>query len=116
MPDGKSETPVPGPERRPPPPKSEFGEGPPLSEQELSHERSLLEQAKMVLRRTGSRKAKTSAKTAKALSFMREVIEAWSLADTECWKFVRAWEARRRVERRGWEGEEERFQGKGMFG
>ncbi|KAK0353497.1 hypothetical protein LTR02_003009 [Friedmanniomyces endolithicus] len=116
MPDGKSETPVPGPERRPPPPKSEFGDGPPLSEQELSHERSLLEQAKMVLRRTGSRKAKTSAKTAKALSFMREVVEAWSLADTECWKFVRAWEARRRVERRGWEGEEERFQGKGMFG
>lgn len=40
---------------------------------------------------------------------MREVVEAWNLADMEAWRFVRAYEARGRVERRKWEEEERKF-------
>ncbi|KAK3622194.1 hypothetical protein LTR56_022349 [Elasticomyces elasticus] len=115
--DGKSVTPVPGPERRPPPPKEEFGEGPPLSEQELMTERSMFMQAQMILRdsATGSAKGKTRGGS-KSFAQTREVVEAWNLADTEVWRFVRAWDARRQLERRGWEEEEEGFLGKGTFG
>ena len=37
---------------------------------------------------------------------MRDVIEAWHLADTEAWRFVRAFEARQALERKTWEEEE----------
>lgn len=107
---GKSETPVPGPERRPPPPKQEFGDGPVPSEQQLIQEKGLLEKARMAIR-NGARSG--SVKTAKAT---REMVEAWNLADTEAWKFVRAFNARKRIERRKWEEEEEAFLGKGTFG
>ncbi|KAI4149307.1 MAG: hypothetical protein LQ340_004704 [Diploschistes diacapsis] len=40
---------------------------------------------------------------------MRKVVEAWNLADTEAWRFVRALEAREGMERRKWEEEERRF-------
>ncbi|MCJ1309109.1 hypothetical protein MMC25_002764 [Agyrium rufum] len=36
-------------------------------------------------------------------------VEAWNLADTEAWRFVRAYEARRKVERRKWVEEEAKF-------
>ncbi|MCJ1329419.1 hypothetical protein MMC10_006099 [Thelotrema lepadinum] len=42
---------------------------------------------------------------------MRRVVEAWNLADTEAWRFVRALEAREGVQRRKWEEEEKRFVG-----
>ncbi|KAF2268191.1 hypothetical protein CC78DRAFT_530121 [Lojkania enalia] len=45
---------------------------------------------------------------------MKEVVDAvekWNIFDTEAWKFARAWSARRRVERRKWEEEEESFAG-----
>ncbi|MCJ1317662.1 hypothetical protein MMC15_002987 [Xylographa vitiligo] len=42
---------------------------------------------------------------------MKEVVEAWNLADTEAWRFVRAYEARGRVERTSWEEEERKFIG-----
>lgn len=38
-----------------------------------------------------------------------KVVESWSLADTELWGFVRAWEARKAEIRREWEHEEKRF-------
>ncbi|OTA33094.1 hypothetical protein BTJ68_06384 [Hortaea werneckii EXF-2000] len=127
MPDGKSETPVPGPERRPPPPKPEWGDGRELSPEELHHEHWLLAEA----RRTLSRSDRTGKKGGIAglgiaavrggvgrkkeevlqAKQVRDVIEAWNLADTETWKFVRAFEARRRVERGRWEEEEEGFLG-----
>lgn len=44
---------------------------------------------------------------------IREAVEAWHLADTEAWRFVRAWGARGRLERRRWEDEERRFAGGG---
>ncbi|KAK5678088.1 hypothetical protein LTS10_009257 [Elasticomyces elasticus] len=111
--DGKSVTPVPGPERRPQKPKEEFGEGPPLSEQELMTERSMFMQAQMVLRDSSTGK---KGKGGKSFTQTREIVEAWNLADTEVWRFVRAWDARRRLERRGWEEDEEGFLGKGTFG
>jgi hypothetical protein len=106
--DGKSETPVPGLERRPPPPKPEFGEGPVLSDAELEREKSLFEKAKMALQ-FGEKNGQNNAVKNK------EIIEAWNLADTEIWKFIRAFNARRRVERRKWEDEEASFLGKGVF-
>jgi len=39
------------------------------------------------------------------------VIEAWNLADTEAWRFVRAFGAREVVERAQWEEEEKKFAG-----
>ncbi|KAF2464926.1 uncharacterized protein BDR25DRAFT_306984 [Lindgomyces ingoldianus] len=39
------------------------------------------------------------------------MVEQWNLADTEAWKFARAWSARRRVERRKWEDEEKKYAG-----
>ncbi|KAF2190705.1 hypothetical protein K469DRAFT_721601 [Zopfia rhizophila CBS 207.26] len=40
-----------------------------------------------------------------------DMVEKWNLADTEAWKFARAWSARRRVERRKWEEDEQKFAG-----
>ena len=109
MDDGKSETPVPGPERRPPPPKTEFGDGPALTPEELAKERAYLEKAKMFMSKAerGSKKD--------PLKSVKDIVEAWNLADAEAWKFVRAYNARRRVERQKWEEEEEAFLGKGIF-
>ena len=45
---------------------------------------------------------------------MRKVVEAWHLADAEAWRFVRALEARERMERRKWEEEESKFKGTGV--
>lgn len=42
---------------------------------------------------------------------IRDVVEAWNLADTEAWRFVRAFGAREAVERKKWEAEERRFAG-----
>ncbi|KAL4921716.1 hypothetical protein BDW62DRAFT_174306 [Aspergillus aurantiobrunneus] len=42
---------------------------------------------------------------------IRSVAEAWNLADTEVWKFVKAYRARSIVERKKWEEEEKDFLG-----
>ena len=42
---------------------------------------------------------------------IRDAVEAWNMADTEAWRFVRAFAAREVVERRRWEEEERRFAG-----
>lgn len=109
LPDGKSETPVPGPERRPPPPKPEYGDGPIPSEAALERDNDLFEKAKKAL--------KLGEKGGNKLAVqVKEVVEAWNLADTEAWKFIRAYNARRRVERRKWDDDEASFQGgKGVF-
>lgn len=95
--DGKSETPVPGPERRPKPPKLE---GPQLSAEELSLDRSRL----VKLRETIGSKLRHQI-------LVRETVEAWNLADTEIWRFTRAYSARTRMERRKWEEEEGAYAG-----
>lgn len=46
--------------------------------------------------------------------FMQSIVlevEQWNLADTEAWKFARAFSARRRMERKRWEEEERNFAG-----
>ena len=96
---GESETPVPGPERRPPPPVQEF-DGPQPSPAQLRTQRSLLERV---------------SHPAPAARPVVAAAEAWNLADAEAWKFVRALQARRALERRSWEDEERDFLGKGTI-
>jgi hypothetical protein len=122
---GHSETPVPGPERRPPPPKQEF-EGPEPSEKELEEEVRLLARARMALSGQpldgsgGNRwlKSLSSSKKEGAPDFqrVRDAVEAWNLADTETWKFVRAFGARKAMEKAKWEEEEHKYLEKGMMG
>lgn len=99
---GQSETPVPGPERRPsPPPPTGTGKGGKVPDQvELIKERTLLEKSRDALKNN-----------ARPIALIRNVVEAWNLADTEVWRFARAWNARRRVERKKWEDEEKAFAG-----
>ncbi|KAF2460526.1 hypothetical protein BDY21DRAFT_406348 [Lineolata rhizophorae] len=95
---GTSDTPVPGPERKPPPPPSDLPD--PVSPEEDARERALL------------RKARDAIKSkVKEVARLREAVEAWNLADTEAWRFARAFGARRRVEREVWEEEERKFAG-----
>ena len=120
---GHSETPVPGPERRPPPPKQEF-EGPEPSEKELEQEHTLLARARMALSGQpldGSGKKWLHSLSSKkedgpAFPRIRDAVEAWNLADTETWKFVRAFGARKAMEKAKWEEEEQRYLEKGMVG
>lgn len=98
--DGKSETPVPGPERRPPPPPADPKDGPVPKKEELDLEPGLLKKAREEVRSTEKRDVR-----------LREVVEAWNLADTELWRFTRAFLARSRVERLKWEEEEAEFAG-----
>ncbi|PQE17351.1 hypothetical protein CJF31_00005773 [Rutstroemia sp. NJR-2017a BVV2] len=96
---GKSETPVPGPERRPKPvhdPK----DGPIPSDEDRKKEQVLLEKA----RAFGTSQKSEDLK-------IRGAVEAWNLADTEAWKFARAFLARSRVERLKWEEEEKKYAG-----
>ncbi|OCL01905.1 hypothetical protein AOQ84DRAFT_434656 [Glonium stellatum] len=97
--DGRSETPVPGPERRPPPPPPLEGVHKPGAP-ELRAERERLRKAREAIRSQVRQQA-----------LVVEMVEGWNLADTEAWRFARAFSARRRVERRKWEEEERSFAG-----
>jgi hypothetical protein len=99
--DGKSQTPVPGPERRPPPPPADPKDGPVPKKEELDLEPAILKRAREVVLKS---KDKADVK-------VRDAIEAWNLADTEIWRFTRAFLARGRVERLKWEEEEAKFAG-----
>ncbi|KAI1388708.1 uncharacterized protein F4822DRAFT_403619 [Hypoxylon trugodes] len=97
--DGKSETPVPGPERRPKPPHDPT-DGPLPTEDDLSREPRLLERAREVVKSKAQEEVR-----------VRSAMEAWNLADTEAWRFARAFLARSRVERMKWEEEESKYAG-----
>ncbi|KAH8163182.1 hypothetical protein CIB48_g5081 [Xylaria polymorpha] len=96
---GKSETPVPGPERRPKP-IHDPADGPIPQDNELAREPELLTKAREV------RKSKLESDVR-----LREAAEAWNLADTESWRFAKAFLARSRVERHEWEKEESKYAG-----
>jgi hypothetical protein len=96
--DGKSQTPVPGPERRPQASKPDPLDGPQPSKKELTKERELLEYAKMM----GSTPEQQR---------LIKAVEAWNLADVEAWRFARAFMTRRTFERRTWEKEERKVTG-----
>lgn len=100
---GRSSSPVPG--------KHDAADKDPLPETfgvkapdagTLRVERTMLESARRIVR------AKTPKNTKK---HVRSAVEAWNLADTELWRFVRAINARRRLERTRWEHEERGFAG-----
>ena len=69
------------------------------NQQELANEQKRLKVARELL-------ARKAAKVG-----IREVLEAWNMADTEAWRFVRAYAARDRVERQKWEEDERGFAG-----
>ncbi|MCJ1259337.1 hypothetical protein MMC24_007174 [Lignoscripta atroalba] len=69
---------------------------------DLTRQNTLLETAKEVIQKSEKGGAKAG---------IKEVVEAWNLADTEAWRFVRAFEARSRVERLKWEEEERKYVG-----
>ncbi|KAI0852064.1 hypothetical protein F5Y00DRAFT_206204 [Daldinia vernicosa] len=97
--DGKSETPVPGPERRPKP-QHDPADGPIASDDDLLREPSLLNRAREVVKSKVQEDER-----------VRSAIEAWNLADTEAWRFAKAFLARSRVERLKWEEEESKYAG-----
>ncbi|CAK7202317.1 hypothetical protein SEUCBS139899_005039 [Sporothrix eucalyptigena] len=96
---GESKTPVPGPERQPAP-THDKDDGPVASADALAKERDLLAKAK----KFGVSKNKKDVA-------MRSAVEAWNLADTEAWKFARAYLARAQKERATWEKEEAKYSG-----
>ncbi|KAF2762282.1 hypothetical protein EJ05DRAFT_530501 [Pseudovirgaria hyperparasitica] len=82
---------------RPAAPKGDFA---PLSDAEAQAEHALLSKARDVVRSSVHEVVR-----------VRDVLEAWSLADTEAWRFAKAWSARRKVERDVWEQGEKGFAG-----
>ena len=96
---GRSETPVPGPERRPRPYR-DADDGPEPNPDDLAREPALLDRAKKIGRSRD-----------RADRLIRDAIEAWNLADTEAWRFARAFLARNHVERLKWETEEAKYAG-----
>jgi hypothetical protein len=97
---GESETPVPGPERRPQPPPADPYAPPMPNAEELAHEKLLLEKAII----EGKGKLPQQVR-------IREAIESWNLADIEAWRFARAFSARSGVERKSWEEGERKYAG-----
>lgn len=103
---GESLPPVPGPERwaKEPAgipadkPKSSDGKAP--TDEQKVMEASLLRRARETIESKDENVLK-----------MRAVAEAWNLADTEAWKFVRAYRARATLERATFEKEEAKFGG-----
>lgn len=102
---GESTPPVPGPEREkgiqglPTERKKSFDPEPPTNDQ-LDMEVKILDMARKTLNSKDARVRR-----------IKEVAEAWNLADTEAWKFVRAFRARSVLERKQWEEEEAAFTG-----
>ncbi|KAL8997041.1 MAG: hypothetical protein Q9169_003582 [Polycauliona sp. 2 TL-2023] len=93
-----------------------------LGDKELNHQRTLLAHSKSVLHLEGPKNRKRAKKGKKnaddeegSAERVRLAVEAWHLADTEAWRFVRAWGARGREERREWEGGERVFVGRGLW-
>ena len=101
---GESIPPVPGPERWPKSPaglpveKKKSWDPDPPTEKQMALEMELLEKARDVLKSMDPRVGR-----------IKEVAEAWSLADAEAWKFVKAFRARSIVERLKWEEDEGAF-------
>lgn len=106
IPHGESLPPVPGPERWASGPaglpveKPKSSDGRPPTEEEKAKEVSLLRRARETVESKDDNILK-----------MRAVAEAWNLADSEAWKFVKAYRARADLERKIFEKEEAKFGG-----
>ena len=97
--DGQSGSPVPGSKDKPKTNKQEMV--PIVSEADRAVEQPLIEKAKQIVM---SPKSTDSTK-------LRASLEAWNMADTEIWKFVRAFQSRRHLEREQWEKLEAKYSG-----
>lgn len=102
LPEGNEETvesdsPVPHPAKE----KSlKNGGKPPVDQRQLLKERALIGNSKLVLESEMPSQVR-----------LRSSIQAWNLADTEVWRFAKAWTGRKRAERLKWEKEEQDFAG-----
>ena len=74
------------------------------SEKDVKTQTRILDKAKDVLKKKRKKGIDINIR-------VRDAAEAWNLADTEAWKFVRALGAREVVKRRDWEAEEKKFAG-----
>ncbi|KAJ5101711.1 hypothetical protein NUU61_003933 [Penicillium alfredii] len=70
------------------------------SQQGVRQEYDLITKAREIIRSKGTNRIN-----------VKDVTEAWNLADTEAWRFVKAYRARSVVERRKWEEAERTFAG-----
>ncbi|KAL2174366.1 uncharacterized protein P884DRAFT_70351 [Thermothelomyces heterothallicus CBS 202.75] len=99
-------------------------DGPQPTESDLALEPALLSRAQLIVLSSSSSSSssppsgllKSSAKPkapqpSKEDLALRDAVEAWSLADTEAWRFARAYLARKSLERREWEQEESKYAG-----
>ncbi|KAK3906462.1 ARS binding protein 2-domain-containing protein [Staphylotrichum tortipilum] len=92
------------------PPLHSEKDGPLPSKTDLLVEPEILHLAQSVITQT-SASGKKPAPLKKEDLALRDASEAWNLADTEAWRFARAYAARAAVERRRWEEEEARYAG-----
>jgi hypothetical protein len=90
---------------RPPVKPDPERKAPTMDENELLLERDRLQKARTAL------KSKVKQQVA-----IKEASEAWNLADTEAWRFARAFTARRAVERLKWEHDESKVSKAGTEG
>ncbi|GAP88984.1 hypothetical protein SAMD00023353_3400650 [Rosellinia necatrix] len=95
----KTESPAPDSQSRPKP-IHDAADGPIPKDDELALEPELLVKAGDI------RKSKLESDVR-----LRKVAEAWNMADTEAWRFARAFLARSRGERHQWEKEESKYAG-----
>ncbi|KAL6799222.1 hypothetical protein GGI42DRAFT_71557 [Trichoderma sp. SZMC 28013] len=95
MNDGKSQSPVPA-DRLPKDEEPDVVNGPVASDEEVAREQAILDRAKSLIMMD-----KPSNNGTKS----RASLEAWNMADTEAWRFTRAFNARRFLEREEWQKE-----------
>jgi len=92
------------------PPNHDPADGPVPMPEELSQEPSLLARAQAIVG-TGdpSLRRKPKTRATKEEIAVRNAVESWNLADTEAWRFARAFLARKAMERRKWEKKEAKY-------
>ncbi|KAK4101841.1 hypothetical protein N658DRAFT_523512 [Parathielavia hyrcaniae] len=87
-------------------------EGPLPSEKDLALEPDLFARAQaIVLSGKTSKKSEQRKEASSEDLVLRDAVEAWNLADTEAWRFARAYLARKQFEREKWEEDEARYAG-----
>ncbi|KAK4063253.1 uncharacterized protein Triagg1_9638 [Trichoderma aggressivum f. europaeum] len=96
MSDGKSRSPVPADRLPKEDEEPDRVNGPVASDEEVARERAILDRAKSVIMMNKPSNNRTKS---------RASLEAWNMADTEAWRFTRAFNARRFLEREEWQKE-----------
>ncbi|KAH9875023.1 hypothetical protein J1614_004511 [Plenodomus biglobosus] len=79
---------------------------PPIEGQEVADERWIEKEKERLRRARDAIKSKD-----RMMKAVVDAVEQWNLHDLEVWKFARAYSARRRMERKVWEEEEQKYAG-----